>query len=34
VPPSKSKNLSILAEGRKEVIGIKTRELQGIIYPV
>jgi hypothetical protein len=32
VPPSKSRNFSLLTEGRKEVMGIITRTLQGITY--
>jgi hypothetical protein len=33
VPPSKSRDSSPLAEGRKEVIGTTTRPLQGVTYP-
>jgi hypothetical protein len=33
VPPSKSRNSSPLTEGRKEVISITTRVLQGVKYP-
>jgi hypothetical protein len=31
--PSKSRNCSLLAEERKQVISTKTRTLQGLTYP-